>query len=55
VKRFSLVAVALVAVIAWVVHAFLGVNFWLAFAFGTAGILLNVVVNSLRKPPNDAP
>jgi hypothetical protein len=50
-KRVSLVAVALVAVIAWIVHALLHVNFWLAFGCGVAGILLNVVVNSFRKRP----
>jgi hypothetical protein len=50
-NRTSIAAVVLVAVIAWIVHALLHVNFWLAFGCGVAGILLNVVVNSLRKRP----
>ena len=57
VRRISLVAVALVAIVAYVVHLFLEVPFWIAFGFAFLGLLLNVVVatmedNRPRGPDN---
>jgi hypothetical protein len=43
-KRISLVAIAVMAILAWLVHALLHVNFWLAFGFVFLGIVINGIV-----------
>jgi hypothetical protein len=46
-KRISPLAIAIVALLAWVVHALLHVPFWLAFGFAFLGIVINVIVASV--------
>jgi hypothetical protein len=51
-KKISPVAIAIVALLAWVVHALLHVPYWLAFGFALLGIVINGIVATIQ---DDAP
>ena len=47
-KRISPVAVVAMAILAWIVHAFLHISFWLTFGFVFLGILINGIVATIE-------